>query len=148
MLKQVLQVLAGHMLWKKLKRKEHINDKKLVLVLTGENEKIDLYALKYLDQEIARKYADAALIISDQQKCIHMALQYSYQHEVKTKLLSQKEILLLFKWHCLDRFFKNLIFTYVRTPKDNLLERFLNETDVNEEEIVCLCLYNFRKLPS
>lgn len=148
MLKQVAQVMAGQVLWMNLKRQEHLDERKFVLVLTGENEKVDFYALEYLDKVMNRKCADMALILSDQQRCIDMVSQGHYQHTVKAKLLSQKRIMLLFKWYCLDRFFKNLIFTYVRTPKDNLLERFLKETDINEEETVCLCLYNFRKMPA
>lgn len=148
MIKQVVQVMAGQLLWMNLKRQEHLDYKKMVLVLTGENEKVDLYALRYLDKAMNRKSADKALILSDKQKCIDMALRCNYQHTVKTKLLSQKKIMLLFKWFSLDKFYKNLIFTYVRTPKDNLLDRFVRETDINEEEIVCLCLYNFREMPT
>lgn len=148
MLKQAKQAIAGQLIWNKLKRQEHLDYSKVVLVLTGENEQVDLYALMYLDQLIDRKSADMALIISDKQTCIDMVPQFHYQHKVQTKLMPENQIILLQKRFCLDKFFINLFFTYVRTPKDNLIERFLTETDINEEDVVCLCLYNFRKIPT
>ena len=42
---------------------------------------------------------------------------------------------------------KNVVFTFVKTNKDNLLEHFINKTDINEEDVVCLALYNLREIP-
>ena len=72
---------------------------------------------------------------------------YQHRHAVRVKAISAQKMELIHKWHCLGRFYKNLIFTYVRTNKDNLLERFLNETEINEEDIVCLVFYNLRSVP-
>ena len=40
-----------------------------------------------------------------------------------------------------------IVFTYTTSPKDNQLGRVLKETQVNEEEAVCLGLYQLRKVP-
>lgn len=148
MIEQAKQAIAGQLLWNKLKRQEHLDYRHIVLVLTGENEQVDQYALLYLDHLMDRKNANIALILSHRQACIDMVTQYRYRHAIHTRLLSQREIILLYKRYCLDRFFVNLFFTYVRLPKDNLMERFLKETEINEEDVVCLCLYNFRGIPT
>ena len=58
-----------------------------------------------------------------------------------------QKIKLLYKWYCMDGRRKNVVFTFVKTNKDNLLEHFINETDINEEDVVCLALYNLREIP-
>lgn len=147
MVRQSIEVIKGYFIWSLLKWKEHLDYKKVVLALTGENESVDDYALRYLDYVMERKSAEQALILVSDENTAKKVLLYDYRHEVKTKIVSVKKMELIYKWHCLDRFYKNLIFTYVRTNKDNLLERFLNETEINEEDVVCLALYNLRKIP-
>lgn len=148
MIKQSIDAIKGQLIWSNLMRKESLDDKKIVLVLTGENDRVDEYALKYLDDVIDRKYAEEALVIAADEKMTEKIDQYTYSHPVKTRILPPKKVGLIHKWYCLDKlFFRNLIFTYVRTNKDNLLERFLQETDVDEEDVVCLALYNLTRIP-
>ncbi len=147
MVKQSIEIIKGYFIWSVLKWKEHLDYKKVVLVLTGENAKVDDYAIRYLDYVMERKSAEQALVlVSDENAAQKVSLNVC-RHKVKTKMICEKKIERIFKWYCLDKFYKNLIFTYVRTNKDNLLERFLNETEINEEDIVCLALYNLRKVP-
>lgn len=147
MIRQSVEVIKGYFIWQMMKWKNHLDDRTVVLVLTGENEKVDRYALKYLDYVIERKSAEKALIITPKEENTQKVFQYNYKYEIKAKAISSRNIELIYRWHCQGRFYKNLIFTYVRTNKDNLLERFLNETEINEEDVVCLALYNLRKIP-
>ena len=148
MFKNVLQVVAGYMIWRRLKLIEHINYKKIVLVLTGENEKIDEYALIHLDDVMKRTYAESALILSTEQARLDKINAYSFSHCIKTRLITNRQLNLIFKWYCLDSYFVNLIFTYTQTPKDNLLDKYMQETEVNTEDAVCLGLYKLRRVPS
>ena len=47
-----------------------------------------------------------------------------------------------------DGFFDNIVFTYAFRPQDNLLGKVLKETQVNEEDAVCLGLYHLRAVLS
>lgn len=147
MIKESLEVILGHFLWLAIKWRYCMDYSKIALVLTGENETVDEYALSYLDHVIERKCAKEALVIVSDRKAVKRPLIRRCRYPVRTKVISDRKIKLIFKWHCLDKFYKNLIFTYVRTNQDNLLERFLNETEINEEDAVCLALYNLREIP-
>ena len=146
MIKESLEVILGYLLWLDIKRRYHMDYGKVALVLTGENDKVDGYALSYLDHVMERKCAKEALVIVPGKKDVKTVLLHSYRHPVRTKIMSDGKIKLLYKWHCLDKFYRNLIFTYVRTNRDNLLERFLSETEINEQDAVCLALYNLREI--
>ena len=148
MIKQCLDVTKGYLIWSAVRLRENVDNKKVVLVLTGENDKVDDYALRYLDHVIERKYADEALVIAPDRGMAEKVFRYDYSHRVKVKVLPMKKIALIYKWYCLDKlFFKNLIFTYIRTTSDNLLGRIMDETDIDEEDVVCLALYNLRTIP-
>ncbi len=47
MLRQSLMIIKGYIIWLQFRVKEHLDDKKFVLIVTEENEKVDQYALKY-----------------------------------------------------------------------------------------------------
>lgn len=140
-------IIKGYIVWLQFRVKEHLDDKKFVLILTEENEKVDQYALKYLDYVMERKYAKEALIIVSNRESAKRVSRYPYKHQIKIKIMPFQKIKLFYRWYCLDGRRKNVVFTFVKTNKDNLLECFINETDINEEDVVCLALYNLRKIP-
>ena len=147
MLRQSLMIIKGYIIWLQLRVKEHLDDKKFVLIVTEENEKVDQYALKYLDYVMERKYTKEALVIVSNQGTAKKVSKYHYKHQIKIKIMPFQKIKLLYKWYCMDGRRKNVVFTFVKTNKDNLLEHFINETDINEEDVVCLALYNLREIP-
>ena len=67
MLRQSLMIIKGYIIWLQFRVKEHLDDKKFVLIVTEENEKVDQYALKYLDYVMERKYTKEALVIVSNQ---------------------------------------------------------------------------------
>lgn len=148
MIRQCLVVIKGYLVWLGVKLRENVDYKKVVLVLTGENDRVDDYALRYLDHVIERKYANEALVIAPDKEMAEKVSRYDYIHRVKAMVLPMKKIVLIYKWFCLDKyFFKNLIFTYTRTNSDNMLGRIMDETDIDEEDVVCLALYKLRTIP-
>lgn len=148
MLKDWLEILMGNLAWKYLKIVNGIDSTKVVLVLTGENELVDWYALKYLDRAIDRKQARKALILAYEENILQLAEGYpSFLHSVRIKRVSKRKIDLIYGWYRMVKFNKNLFFTFTDKTKDNLLGRFIRETEINEKDAVCLAIYNFRIIP-
>lgn len=143
MFKQVLKVLKGSLFWNLFKLLNNVTYKVVVLVLTGENKKLDLYAVKYLEKFMARKGAKKAFIISVAFE--PQIIEFVGENKnIFMKKMNSNKIKLLYDYYSFDVFFENIVFTYVSSPEENLLDRVLKETDVNEEDAVCLALYHLR----
>lgn len=148
MFKRILHILHGKKYWNWLRLRYVITYKKVVLVLTGDNEKLDYYCLKYLEHFLKRKYAKSAIIISDDEKVLKNVEKMKFRFPIELCYLEKKRIELLYDFYSYMKFFDNIVFTYTDRPKDNLLGRILAETDVNEEDAACLALYHLRAVPN
>ncbi|MCI8822510.1 MAG: hypothetical protein HFI15_08350 [Lachnospiraceae bacterium] len=144
MFRQICHIVHGRLVWLKWKRRFRLDHRKVLLVLTGENEQIDKYALLHLKDYMRRKVADRAVILASDRKIWKQAAAFASCFPVKAYLVKEQELLLLYDYYCFEEYFDNVVFTFVSRPKDNLLERVLRETDVDEEEAVCLGLYCLR----
>ena len=148
MIREIIEVVAGDVSWNLLKLRYHIDYSKVVLVLTGENADVDDYALKYLDKYIERKVAKEAVVIAlDKNEREKLKSKYSFKYKTKIIVCSSKKIDRIYKRKCLNKINNNLVFTYIDKTKNNLLGKFLRETDINAKDVVCLALYNFRTNP-
>ena len=107
MLRQSLMIIKGYIIWLQFRVKEHLDDKKFVLIVTEENEKVDQYALKYLDYVMERKYTKEALVIVSNQGTAKKVSKYHYKHQIKIKIMPFQKIKLLYKWYCMDGRRKN-----------------------------------------
>lgn len=148
MIKEIIDVLKGCVVWQKLKHKEHIDYTKIVLVLTGENKEVDYYSLVHLNDVIERKHAKTVIIITDKYEIVDEVHKFKgCKYPIKIRILKSKHIDCIYKWYSIDKFFYNIFFTYTDKTKNNLLGRFLRETDINAEDVVCLAIYNLRQIP-
>ena len=95
MIKQCLDVTKGYLIWTAVRLRENVDYKKVVLVLTGENERVDDYALRYVDHVIERKYANEALVIAPDRETAEKVSRYDSIHRVKVKILPMKKIALI-----------------------------------------------------
>lgn len=142
-----MRILHGWLYWTYFKLLNQISYKCVVLVLASENKKLDVWAVRHLDDFVKRKCADKAMIIfhdkagQDASKELHASCSIV---QIKLPL---KRIELLYDYYSFDRFFDNIAFTYVSVPDENLLGRVLSETDITEEEAACLALYHLREVP-
>ena len=125
-------IIKGYIIWLQFRVKEHLDDKKFVLIVTEENEKVDQYALKYLDYVMERKYTKEALVIVSNQGTAKKVSKYHYKHQIKIKIMPFQKIKLLYKWYCMDGRRKNVVFTFVKTNKDNLLEHFIKQISMKK----------------
>lgn len=147
MVNELINVLYGAVIWQIWKLRFAINQKKVVLVLTGENQKVDESALNHLNDFMNRKYADGAIIIIDCKKMSQLIKKTALPSCVKVYQCSRNTIKFLYRYYSFYKCSDKLVFTYTDQPKDNQLGRVLRETLINEEEAVCLGLYRLRKIP-
>lgn len=154
MFKEALHILHGVFLWRMLRLKLRINYKKVVLVLVNENSELDYYALAHLEDYMNRKFADEAVVLYlDEEGIDHFAesvlAEYvSAEKKVRLCKCSRRTVEAVYDYYSFHKFFDNLTFTFASHPKDNLLGKVLEKTQVNEEDAVCLGLYHLRTVPA
>lgn len=137
--------ISGRILWCKLKILNRISYNKVVICLSNDSTELDKQVLKYLPEFMKRKQVNKAIVFSDKtiddaNKCISINVEY--------KSITAIEMAKLYDYYCFNKFFDNIVFTYTDSPKDNLLGRFLRETEVTEEDAACLALYHLRTIPN
>lgn len=142
-----MKLVKGDLLWKYLRLRYAINDTTVVLFLAGENPKIDEYALKYLGLVMERKGCNRVVIFVENEELFSFAkgkLNSSTNADVRK--ITTAQIMAVYNWYRVVRFNKNLFFTFTDRTKDNLLGKFMRETEINEKDAVCLAIFNFRKV--
>lgn len=139
--------LKGWLYWQLLRLKLKIDYHKVVIVLTDENRKLDEYVLAHLEDFMDRKYADHALLVCTEEREKELVFSYECERRVRIHAVQAAQMDLLYSFYSFMKFFDNIVFTYAERPKDNLLKRFLDETNVNEEDAACLALYHLRYVP-
>lgn len=147
MYREILHTLHGYFAWTSLRIRYRINYDKIVLVLSDENKKIDYYALVHLGDFLDRKFAKEAIVLTSSIQIKGLVNQMNYKFPVRVCNYSKNKIDILFDYFSYDKFFDNIVFTHVDHPKDNLLGQVLRDTEINEEEGVCLGLYHLRTVP-
>ena len=66
MLREIVSVFHGALIWKIFQMRFRVNEKKVVLVLVNDRKAFDYYALVHLEDFMDRKYAkEAVLLFSD-----------------------------------------------------------------------------------
>lgn len=147
MIFKMVHVLKGNLIWHYLKVVNNINYHSIIIVLTGENSMVDRYAIQYLEAFVNRRSADKVFIWTKDGMLVER-LKKKYTFQIKKLNASEKMLKAVFDYYCYDNFFANLVFTYINAPEDNQIGKLLLKSDVNEEDIVCLGLYNLRMVPT
>ena len=146
MFRETLHVLKGNFLWHYLKARHGIGERSALLILTGENENVDSYAVQYLQAYVQRCKADRVYIWTKKSSLFEEA-QRTCRIPVRRFHMTENQLQLLFDYYCFYRFFPNSVFTYINQPKDNQLGKLLLLRGADEEDIVCLGFYNLRIVP-
>lgn len=144
---EIRQIIKGYILWRSIKLQYHINNQKIVLILAGENEKLDFFALAHLEDFVKWKWAKEAVILAENRETVQLIKKMNYAFPVKAEVMKKEARECLYRFYSFDKFFDQIVFTYTNRPKDNLLGRVLRETEINEEDAVCLALYHLRAVP-
>lgn len=147
MLKQICHITHGYLIWLKYRMRFRIDDHKAVIVLTGENCRIDYYALIHLKEYVQRKFIEKVVILIRDKKVMKLIDTIPFLFDVKVHFINDRELSLFYDYYCFEEHMDNMVFTYVSKPADNLMQKILEETDIDEEEAVCLGLYCLRAVP-
>lgn len=147
MVKEMGFVLRGAAVWQMLRLRFGIDEKTVVLILTGDNRELDRYALLHLQDYMDRKFAKKAVVICQDKETYARMESASLPEGVTLCEWSRKRVEKLYVFYSFYLFSDKIVFTYTDSPKDNLLGRLLRETVVGEEEAVCLGLYRLRRVP-
>lgn len=143
----LLKYIKGWLLWNLLKVKYGINYKKVVIVLSDENHDLDECVLKYLQFFMDRKHASSAIVFCTPQRLEECSKKFYNEANVKVVAISDFQIYILYHLYCFFPFFDSIVFTHTDTPSDNLLGRYIKETDINEEDATFLALFHLRHIP-
>lgn len=151
MFREMIHMLYGAFLWRGLRLRLRIDYKKVVLVLVNENRKLDYYALVHLGDYMDRKHADGAVVLFYDDATCSLAQEAlagcgNVEKPMRLYRCAEKTIATVYDYYSFHKFFDNIAFTYASRPKDNLLAKVLEETQINEEDAVCLGLYRLRKV--
>lgn len=154
MLRETLHVLHGYMIWQGLRLRSGIGKKTVVLALAGDNERLDFFAQVHLKDFMDRKYAKKAVILytrkeeptgekSDQRKFSAGGMTC-----VRRFHMSAEHMRCLYDYYSFYKCSDKLVFTYTDCPVGNCLGRVMRETEITEEEAVCLGLYRLKEVPA
>lgn len=146
MISEALHVIKGNLIWHYIKAVQKIDYRSIVLVLTGANKVVDQYAVCHLQSFVSRRSAEKVFIWTEDERLLNVARK-NCQFPIVKLNASVKMMQLIFDYYCYDKFFSNFVFTYIDKPKDNMMGKLLSKSNVNEEELVCLGLYNLRMVP-
>lgn len=141
------KILSEYLYWNFLRLRFGINYHKVVLVLSEENKEVDRQAIIHLKHFMDRKRAKSAIVFCKEQSKKQIESMLTEDVSALVKPITNKEMSMLYSLYCFIKFFDNIVFTNTDTPEENKLGRYIRETDVNEEDAVCLALYHLRHVP-
>ena len=139
--------MRGAFIWDVLRLRLQIHNGKVVIILTGENRKLDYYTIVYLEDFMNRKYANEAIILLNDKKSYEMVKIVAPSVRLKIYRYSKNKIKRLYRYYSFFKFSDRVVFTYTGFPEDNQLGKALRETEINEVDAVCLGLYRLREVP-
>ena len=94
-----------------------------------------------------RKYSHKGIIFWSYEESKQMLETVKVEQNIEIKYIHKKILKKYYQYYCFDKFYDNLVFTFVNIPESNQLSYVLNTSEVNEEDAVCLALYGLGKIP-
>lgn len=140
------RILEGRNRWDEISEKLKVNMSTVVLCLADENNLLDHKALEYLPNFVKRKNADRAEILVLNDNARERAAKFSYTFEARITVIDGETMRQIYDYYCFAFNFDNIAFTFLGQCPYNLMDRILNETDITEEEAVCLGVYWLREM--
>lgn len=135
-------------MWKVFCTRFRISQQTVVLVLIHDQVRLDDYALAHLGDYMDRKYAKQAVILFHDKKTYRQIKKMHLEMPVRLCRWPEGKIENLYDYYSFYKFSDRIVFTYTDRPEDNQLGKILRETDIEEEEAVCLGLYRLRRVPA
>lgn len=138
----IIKILFMKMEWDVFRILNHISDEEGILVLSGENAKIDEISVARFGEYLKKKYLSKGVILVNrfERNMINHIKKNTALH-IRIISLSPIRLKHFYKLHCVKPFVGNIAFTYINTPKDNKLGKYLEKSELDENELVCLALF-------
>ena len=144
----LIRALRGCFVWKRIKRKYHIDERTAVIVLPENDVVWNQAALKYLPDYIIRKNADRAIVFLTDESKESISTDYIDNDNISFECIKRFQACLLSDYYCLNRFYDKIQIFFLDYPYDNKSGDILNNTDVTADELVCLSFYILREVPA
>ena len=144
----IKDITGGWIFWNLVRIKYAISYNKVVIVLTGEDERVDKSCLKHIGDFAKRKHAKEAIIFCLSEYYERLIANIEDYKYLRVYCIESKKMRLMYRFYGFMKFFDNIVFTYTDCPRDNYLGRYLRETDITPEDAACLALYHLRYVPS
>lgn len=125
----------------------NIDDRTVVLALAGESRKIDSEALARLPHFVRRKKSNRVVVFKGKDSVDAETICEEYGLDVDIYEVPIAELREIYRYYTFAFNLDNIVFTFLEECPYNYMGRILNETDITEDEAVCLGLYCLRKLP-
>lgn len=138
MLFDVIKICLENISWKFFSAFHRIDEDTLVLALAAENEQIDAVSVQFFPDFLNKRFAKKGVILVDKK-----AKEIIMCPDTRVKILgvSRRKIKRYFDLYCFYKFSDRLVFTYVSSPKDNKLIKYIEQSDISEEDVVRLALF-------
>lgn len=136
----------GRKIWRRLKKKYHINYTKVVIILNENNEEWNQYALLHITDYMKQKSASKAIVIYTE-NVPYTHIEKYCQKDFYIIKEQEEKILYLNKYYVFARFFDNIVFVSLSYPKDNNANEIIHNGIITKEELICLGFYNLRMIP-
>jgi len=138
MLFNFFRIFYAQLFWKIFSVKNRITKEKILLILAGENSVIDKIAKCRFQELIEKRYMKNGIIIMSQED---KDVYFENANGIDIIYLTPDKIKLLYEYYCFYKFTNNIVFTYVMTPHDNKLQSYINGSNIDENDVVCLALF-------
>ncbi len=143
----MVRLLHSWISWKCFAKRNKIHYPSVVLFLANENIDYDRQAIYYFKYFMERKYSHKGIIFWSYEESKQMLETVKVEQNIEIKYIHKKILKKYYQYYCFDKFYDNLVFTFVNIPESNQLSYVLNTSEVNEEDAVCLALYGLGKIP-
>lgn len=147
MLRQLFHAWKGWLVWKSWKLKYRINYDSVVLVPMEKDIEWNREALKYLPDYMERKRVTRCIILTADKQ-----IEALYRNETapgaSIRNISSRQLDLILEYYCFCKFFDNIVFLSLDRPRENMSSLILQQGCVSKRELICLCFYHLREVPS
>lgn len=142
MVRDIIKLLFIKMEWDIFKLSKHISNEDGILVLSGENTKIDEISIARFKEYLEKKYLSKGVVLASRLEQSRIdPIKKNIAPHIRIIYLSPNKLKHFYELHCVKPFAAHIAFTFINTPKDNKLGKYLEKSELDENDLVCLALF-------
>lgn len=136
----------GKRVWNRIKKKYQFNECTQLVIMPEDDEGLNDIAFHYMPYMMKRRGADKAIVVRRKEKAGESLISHE-AYETQYCYLEPNAIYDLIHYYELYIFTRNISIISCTRPNGNTMHKFLGKNGVNEEDLVCLCMYFLRSMP-